>query len=61
MLSALYPVADLGLSRAAAKAGDVEKSRKAYEEFFRLWQCAGRPVTLTEAQSEYDRLMRALP
>ena len=60
-LSALYPLAYLGLARVAAKAGDVEKSRKAYEEFLKLWKDAdGELSPLIEARREYERLMQVL-
>ncbi|HYV06802.1 MAG TPA: protein kinase [Blastocatellia bacterium] len=39
-LSALYPLARLGLARAAALTGDMEKSRKEYECFLELWKNA---------------------
>jgi len=61
-LSELYALAYLGLARGAAKAGDVEKSRKAYEEFLRLWKDGDGDLSpLTEARREYDRVKQALP
>jgi len=36
----LYPLAHLGLARAAALTGDIGKSRKAYQDFFLLWKDA---------------------
>jgi hypothetical protein len=38
-VSALYPLAHLGLARAAALTGDTAKSRKAYEDFFAFGRC----------------------
>ena len=57
VLSSLWPLAHLGLARAAALEGDVAKSRKAYEEFFRLWKDADVELpVLIEAKKEYERL-----
>ncbi len=55
-LSPLYPLAHLGLARAAALTGDTAKSRKAYEDFFAAWKeaDAGLPI-LTEARREYEK------
>ncbi|HEX5733390.1 MAG TPA: protein kinase [Blastocatellia bacterium] len=57
VLSPLWPLAHLGLARAAAIEGDVAKSRKAYEDFFALWRDADldSPV-LIEAKQEYEKL-----
>jgi tetratricopeptide (TPR) repeat protein len=52
-----YPLAHLGLARAAALTGDTAKSRKHYEEFFGLWKDADPNVSvLIEARKEYERL-----
>ena len=53
-LSPLYPLAHLGLARAAAKAGDITRSQKAYEDFLAGWKEAdpGLPI-LIEAKREY--------
>ncbi|MCI0389930.1 MAG: protein kinase [Acidobacteria bacterium] len=57
VLSPLWPLAHLGLARAAALQGDVAKSRQAYENFFRLWKDADAELpVLIEAKSEYERL-----
>jgi serine/threonine protein kinase/predicted Zn-dependent protease len=54
-LSVLYPLAHLGLARAIALAGDTEKSRKKYQEFFVLWKDADADVPiLIEAKKEYE-------
>ncbi|MEK6409645.1 MAG: hypothetical protein AABN34_22205 [Acidobacteriota bacterium] len=56
-LSQLYPLAHLGLARAAALAGDTAKSRKAYQDFFAIWKDADLDLPiLIEAKKEYDRL-----
>src|SRR5262249_35182498 len=39
-LSMLYPLAQLGLARAAVLQGDTVKARKAYQDFFALWKDA---------------------
>jgi serine/threonine protein kinase/tetratricopeptide (TPR) repeat protein len=58
-LSALYPLAYLGIARASALAGDTAKSRKAYEDFFALWRNADPDIPiLIEAKKEYERLQR---
>jgi eukaryotic-like serine/threonine-protein kinase len=52
----LYPLAHLGLARAAAIVGDTAKSRKAYEDFFSLWKNADSDVPiLRRAQEEYQK------
>lgn len=57
VLSPLWPLAQLGLARAAALQGDVTKSRKAYEDFFLLWKDADAELpVLIEAKKEYERL-----
>jgi serine/threonine protein kinase/Flp pilus assembly protein TadD len=56
-VSALYPLAHLGLARAAALTGDTAKSRKAYEDFFALWKDADPDLPiLIEAKKEYQKL-----
>ena len=56
-VSAFYPLAHLGLARAAALTGDVDKSRKAYQDFFALWKDADPDLPiLIEAKREYQRL-----
>ena len=54
-----YPLAHLGVARAAALAGDTAKSRKAYEDFFVLWKDADPDIPIMlEARKEYERLGR---
>jgi tetratricopeptide (TPR) repeat protein len=45
-LSAFYVPAWAGLGRAAAMSGDSARSRKAYDEFFRLWATADADLPL---------------
>ena len=52
--SYLYPLAHLGLARAAALTGDVAVSRKAYQDFLSLWKDADADLPiLIEAKKEY--------
>jgi tetratricopeptide (TPR) repeat protein len=56
-LSVLYPLAHLGLARAAALTGDTAKSRKAYQDFLALWKDADSDLTvLQEARQEYEKV-----
>jgi serine/threonine protein kinase/tetratricopeptide (TPR) repeat protein len=56
-LSPLYPLAHLGLARAAALSGDTSKARKSYQDFFTLWKDADSANrVLNEARAEYDKL-----
>jgi predicted Zn-dependent protease len=55
--SVLYPLAHLGLARAASLTGEVAKSRKAYQDFLALWKDADADLPiLLEAKKEYERL-----
>lgn len=55
--SVLYPLAHLGLARAAALQGDTTKARKAYQDFLALWRDADPDLpVLIEAKKEYQRL-----
>jgi tetratricopeptide (TPR) repeat protein len=47
--SPLYPLAYLGVARAAALRGDTAKARKAYQDFFALWKDADPEVPLLRA------------
>ncbi|PYQ09012.1 MAG: hypothetical protein DMF83_04950 [Acidobacteria bacterium] len=52
-----YPMARLGLARAAAISGDVAKSRRAYQDFLALWKDADPDVPiLIQAKAEYAKL-----
>jgi hypothetical protein len=54
-LSPLYPLAHLGLARAAALTGDAAESRKAYEDFFAAWKDADADLPiLRAAKREYE-------
>jgi tetratricopeptide (TPR) repeat protein len=53
----LYPLAHLGLARAAAMSGDATKARQAYQDFFALWKDADADMpALIEAKKEYEKL-----
>jgi tetratricopeptide (TPR) repeat protein/tRNA A-37 threonylcarbamoyl transferase component Bud32 len=55
--SPLYPLAQLGLARAAALAGDVGEARMAYEAFFAFWTGADAGLQpVEEARAEFARL-----
>lgn len=55
--SALWPLAHLGLARAAAVQGDAARSRQLYEEFFALWREADADLPLLlAARREYETL-----
>ncbi len=55
--SPLYPLAHLGLARAAALSGDTTKASKAYQDFFALWRDADPDIPiLQEARREYEKL-----
>jgi tetratricopeptide (TPR) repeat protein len=52
-----YPMAHLELARAAALIGDLDKSRKFYQEFFNLWKEADADLPIMqEAKREYAKL-----
>ena len=55
----IYPLAQLGLARAYALAGDLAQSRKAYQDFFALWKDADPDIpVLQQAKVEYAKLNR---
>ncbi len=55
--SPIYPLAQLGLARATAMAGDTTKARASYQAFLRLWQEADADIRpLNEAREESARL-----
>jgi tetratricopeptide (TPR) repeat protein len=57
VLSPLWPMAHLGLARAATFQGDVASARKAYEDFFQLWKDANADLPIMiEARREYEKL-----
>lgn len=54
--SPLYPLAQLGLARAAALTGDSATARKAYQDFFALWRDADSNLAaLVAARAEYEK------
>ena len=55
--SPMYPLAYLGLARAALLDGDVTKARSAYQNFFAIWKDADPDIPiLIEAKKEYEKL-----
>jgi tetratricopeptide (TPR) repeat protein len=59
-LSALYPLAHLGLARASAASGHAQATRKAYQDFLSLWTDADSTLpVLVAAKGEYERLLHA--
>src|SRR5262249_909040 len=55
-LSPLYPLAHLGLARAAALTSEPSKSRKGYEDFFAVWKDADPDLLpMIEAKREYEK------
>ncbi|HYN06746.1 MAG TPA: hypothetical protein VES67_05085 [Vicinamibacterales bacterium] len=57
VLSVLYPLAYVGLARAATLTGDTGKARTAYETFFEMWKDADPDIPiLREARQEAARL-----
>ncbi len=55
--SPLYPLAYLGMARAAALTADAPGARKAYQDFFALWKDADVTLpALVAAKSEYEKL-----
>jgi eukaryotic-like serine/threonine-protein kinase len=56
-VSPLYPLAHLGMARAAVLLGDTTKARQAYEDFFTLWKDADPEIPALQAASrEHARL-----
>ena len=56
-MSALYPLAHLGVAHAAALQSDAAKARRAYEDFFALWKNADNDIpVLIEAKKDYEKL-----
>ncbi len=56
-LSPFYPLAHLGLARAAVLSGDTATSRKAYQDFLALWKDADPDIPVyREAKAEYAKL-----
>ncbi len=56
-LSVLWPLAHLGLARAAMVQGDTAKAQQWYQAFFALWKDADADLpVLIEAKKEYAKL-----
>jgi tetratricopeptide (TPR) repeat protein len=56
-MSVVYPLAYVGLARAAVVAGDRAAARSAYESLFSLWKDADADVpVLSEAKRQYSTL-----
>ncbi len=55
--SPLWPLAHLGLARAAVLQLDMTKAKQMYDEFFRLWKDADAELpVLMEAKKDYERV-----
>jgi eukaryotic-like serine/threonine-protein kinase len=56
-ISPMYPLAHLGLARAAVLASDSARARKEYQDFLALWKDADAALPiLMEAKKEYEQL-----
>ncbi len=56
-VSPLYPLAHLGLARAAALNKDLATARKEYQDLFTLWKDAEQTLpALVAARSEYEKI-----
>jgi tetratricopeptide (TPR) repeat protein len=56
-LSPVFPLAHVGLARAAALTADNARSRKEYQDFFALWKDADADLpVLVQAKKEYEQL-----
>lgn len=56
-VSPLYPLAYLGLARAAVLNNDLPTARKAYQDLFTLWKDAEQTLpALVDARSEYEKI-----
>jgi eukaryotic-like serine/threonine-protein kinase len=56
------PLAELGLARTYSMQGDLEASRKAYEDFFTTWKDADQDIPiLRQAKNEYKKLTATMP
>jgi hypothetical protein len=52
-----YSISYVGLARASELAGDTVKARKAFQDFFALWQHADQDIPiLKQAKVEYAKL-----
>jgi tetratricopeptide (TPR) repeat protein len=56
-LSIYYPLAQFHLGRAAKLEGNLEKSRRAYQDFLALWKDADPDIPILKAaKAEYEKL-----
>lgn len=56
-VSPLYPLAYLGLARAAVLNNDLPAARKAYQDLFTLWKDAEQTLpALVAARSDYEKI-----
>jgi len=56
-LETVFPLAHLGMARAAVLTGDTTKAKKFYQDFFALWKDADPDIPLLiTAKSEYAKL-----
>jgi tetratricopeptide (TPR) repeat protein len=56
-VSPLYPLAYVGVARAAVLSGDYPTARKAYQDFFALWKGADANLPiLVAARAEYEKV-----
>jgi hypothetical protein len=56
-VSALLPLAQLGVARAYALQGDTARAKTAYQDFFAVWKDADPDIPiLTAAKAEYAKL-----
>jgi hypothetical protein len=54
-----YPLAHLGVARAAAMMGDIAAAERSYGDLFALWKNAdGDLPVLVAARKEYESLIR---
>jgi tetratricopeptide (TPR) repeat protein len=55
--SVMFPLAHLGMARAALLKGDTAEARKSYQEFFAIWKDADPDLpVLVQAKQEYAKL-----
>lgn len=54
----LYPLAQVGRARAAARVGDAAESRRMYESLLALWKAADEDVPVLRAvRREYGQIV----
>jgi serine/threonine protein kinase/tetratricopeptide (TPR) repeat protein len=56
-ISMIYPLAHLGMARAAVLKGDLPQARRSYQDLFALWKDADPDIpVLLQAKQEYAKL-----